>query len=76
MFFPANVPTGSYTVEVYLFRDRKAVMTQRTPLTVHKIGLEADIFNFAHQQSALYGIIAIVIALMAGWLAGVMFRKT
>jgi len=76
VFFPANVPTGSYTVEVYLFRDRKAVMTQRTPLTVHKIGLEADIFNFAHQQSALYGIIAIVIALMAGWLAGVMFRKT
>lgn len=76
VFFPANVPTGTYAVEVMLFRGGHLVDVQRTPLAVRKVGLEADIFNFAHEQSALYGIIAILIALMAGWLAGVVFRKS
>ncbi len=75
VFFPSNVPTGRYTAEVYLLRGGVIIGNQSTPLVVHKVGLEADVFRFAHQQSALYGIIAIVIALGAGWLAGVVFRK-
>ena len=74
--FPTNVPTGTYSVNVHLFRGGRVVDTKTTSLGVHKAGLEADIFNFAHQHSALYGVIAILIALMAGWLAGAMFRKT
>ncbi len=76
VYFPANVPTGIYTVEVMLFRAGHLVDVQLTPVTVRKVGLEADIYNFAHQHSALYGIIAILIALMAGWLAGAVFRKS
>ena len=74
--FPANVPTGTYSVNVLLFRGGQVVYTETTPLTVRKVGLEAGIFNFAHQHSMLYGVIAILIALMAGWIAGAMFRKT
>jgi len=44
-------------------------------LRVAKAGLGAEIYQFAHRNSALYGIIAILIALLAGWLAGVVFRK-
>ena len=73
--FPDNVPTGVYEVTVYLIKDRKVESAQTTPLTVEKSGVQADIFYFAHQQSALYGIIAILVALMAGWLAHVAFRK-
>ncbi len=75
VFFPSNVPTGKYSAEVYLLRNGVIIDDESTPLVVHKVGLEADIFRFAHQQSALYGIIAIVIALGAGWLAGVVFRR-
>ena len=75
VFFPSNVPTGSYAAEVYLLRGGVIVSDQSTPLVVRKVGLESAIFQFAHQHSALYGIIAIVIALGAGWLAGVVFRK-
>ena len=56
-------------------RDGMIVSDQLTPLVVRKVGLEAEIYQFAHQHSALYGIIAIVIALGAGWLAGVVFRR-
>ena len=74
--FPTIVPTGTYSVDVLLFRGGRVVDTETTPLTVRKVGLEANIYDFAHQQSALYGIIAILIALMAGWLAGAVFRKS
>ena len=75
MFFPANVPTGSYQVNVYLLRDGQMVSAQTTPLVISKVGLEADIFHFAHEQAAWYGVIAIALALLAGWLAHVAFRR-
>ena len=73
--FPANVPTGAYTADVYLFRGGEVIGSTRTTLAVRKAGLEATIFDFAHKHSAIYGIIAIMIALFAGWLAGAIFRK-
>jgi uncharacterized protein (TIGR02186 family) len=73
--FPSNVPTGTYIVEVFLIRDGAVVSAQTTPLVVSRVGTEAEIFDFAHNYSALYGIVAILIALVAGWLAGAIFRK-
>lgn len=75
VFFPANVPTGTYQVQVYLIRDGAVASAQTTPLIVSKIGLEAEIFYFAHNNSALYGVVAILLALVAGWLAHIAFRK-
>ncbi len=75
MYFPANVPTGTYDVEVFLVRDGRVVDAQTTPLSIAKVGIGADVYYFAHNSSVLYGIIAIVIALLAGLFAGVVFRK-
>ena len=69
------MPTGTYQVQVYLIRDGAVVNAQTTPLIVSKIGLEAEIFDFAHNNSALYGVVAILLALVAGWLAHIAFRK-
>jgi uncharacterized protein (TIGR02186 family) len=73
--FPANMAIGQYTATVYLVKDGTPSAAVTTPLLVEKIGLGADVFDFAHQQSALYGIIAILIAVAAGWLAAAIFRK-
>lgn len=75
MYFPANVPTGSYVVQVFLVRDGRVVSAQTTPLSIAKVGIGADVYNFAHNSSALYGILAVVFALLAGLFAGVVFRK-
>lgn len=72
---PANVPTGIYQVQVYLLREGRVVSAQTTPLAISKIGTEAWVFDFAHKYSAVYGLIAIAIALVAGWLAHLAFRK-
>ena len=76
IFFPSNVPTGSYDVTVYLLRKGKVISAQTTPLTVSKIGLGARAFAFAHRHSILYGIGAIAMALLAGWFAGAVAKRT
>ena len=73
--FPANVPTGVYSVEVYLVRDGDVVAAEITPLTISKVGVGAEVYDFAYDYAAIYGIIAIIVAIFAGWLAGVAFRK-
>ncbi len=75
IYFPANVPTGSYTVQVFFIRDGSVVSAQTVPLTIAKIGIGADVYRFAHASSALYGLIAIAMALLAGLFAGIIFRK-
>lgn len=75
MDFPANVPTGSYTVEVFLIQDGKVVGDQTTPLIVSKTGVGAEVFDFAHRRAALYGLSAILLAVLAGWLGAVVFRR-
>ncbi len=69
------MPTGTYIVEVFLVRDRDVVSGQTTPLVVSKVGLDAAVSDFATRQAAAYGAIAVVTALMAGWLASLPFRS-
>jgi uncharacterized protein (TIGR02186 family) len=73
--FPANVPTGTYMVQVYLMRDGQVFSAQTTPLVVSKVGVGAEIFDFAHDQPALYGVVAIALALAAGWISYILFRR-
>ena len=72
---PSNVPTGAYHALTYLLRDGEVISAQTMPLFVSKIGTEAFIFDFAVRHSAYYGLIAIAIALVAGWIAHLAFRK-
>lgn len=73
--FPGNVPTGTYNTQVFLIRDGAVVSAETTPLFISKSGLEAEINYFARAQPAYYGITAIILALAAGWIAAVVFRK-
>lgn len=75
IYFPANVPTGSYLVEVLLVRDGEVISAQTSPLIISKTGIGAEIFDFAHNRAALYGALAITGALMAGWFAYLAFRR-
>ena len=73
--FPNNMTTGKYTVNVFAFREKSLVNMVSKTISVEKTGIGADVFKFAKEQSALYGLIAIVIAVLSGWIASVIFRK-
>lgn len=73
--FPSNVPTGRYEVTVFLVSGERIISRSTTDLLVRKIGLEAQLTEFAYQQAPVYGLIAVSIALITGWFAGFIFRK-
>ena len=75
LWIPANAPIGTYSVTVFLVRDGEVVNAETTPLVVGKVGFEARVFDFAHKQAPFYGLLAVLIAGMAGWLANLAFRK-
>ena len=75
IYLPANVPPGSYTVEVLLVRNRQVIAAQTTPMFVSKIGIGAEVFDFAHRYAAVYGLLAVLMAGLAGWAAGTVFRR-
>jgi uncharacterized protein (TIGR02186 family) len=72
--FPANIPTGTYLVEILLVRDKDVVGGQTTPLIVSKVGVDAAVYDFARNRSLAYGAIAVIMAVVAGWLASLPFR--
>lgn len=72
---PANVSPGAYQTQVLLVRDGEIVGDTTTRLRVSRFGFEERMFTFAHEQSVLYGLVAIVLALVAGWFAGFVFRR-
>jgi uncharacterized protein (TIGR02186 family) len=72
--FPENVPTGTYLVEVFLIRNRDVVGAQTTPLVVSMVCIDAAVSVFATGEAAAYGAIAVLAAVMAGWLASLPFR--
>ena len=67
--FPANVPIGTYLVEILLLRDGNVVSGQTTPLVVSETGLNADLNEFALGHALLYGIAAVAGAVLAGGLS-------
>jgi uncharacterized protein (TIGR02186 family) len=72
---PANVPVGRYTVGVYLFSGSAFLAKASAPLEVTKTGFESYMFSIANRQSLLYGLGCVALALITGWLAGVIFRR-
>lgn len=74
-FIPANAPVGTYRAEVFLVRNRKIISAQATPLFVSKTGIEAQVYNMAHRHSAFYGVMAVVLAIVAGYTANAVMRK-
>lgn len=75
MPIPANAPVGSYTVSIYLVADGEIISAETTPLVVSKVGVEAQISDFAHRYSFAYGVLAILIAAVAGWTANLIIRR-
>ena len=72
---PAHVPTGDYLVDALLIVDGEILSTRSAVFTIEKAGFSAEISAFAQADEALYGIVAIVLALVAGWLGSFAFRK-
>jgi uncharacterized protein (TIGR02186 family) len=71
---PANLGDGSYKVRLFILRGGKVIDSQERFIGVRKAGLERALFNLAHEQPFLYGVISLLLAAFAGWAASAGFR--
>lgn len=73
---PSTVPAGAYSVEVHLVRSRRIVATEQLGFVVARTGTAARIEDLARGQPVLYALLCIVLAVLAGWIGSVVFRRT
>lgn len=73
--WPFQAGPGTYNVDVLAIRDGKVVDRAQTNLTVARAGVVATLSNLAFNHAAVYGIIAIVVAMAAGFAVGALFKK-
>ena len=72
---PAQVPIGTYEVEIKLFSDGALVTRTETAFEIVKVGFEQFVANTARQNGFIYGLMTAAMALMTGWMASIVFRK-
>ena len=73
---PSAVPVGAYVAEIYLIRGGKVIARAATPITIDKSGFERWVYVAAQKNGLAYGLVAVALALLAGWAAGLIVRRT
>jgi uncharacterized protein (TIGR02186 family) len=72
---PAQVPIGSYEADVKLFSGGALVTETSIAFEVAKVGFEQFVVTASRQHALLYGLATVLMALLTGWLAAVVFRR-
>ena len=73
---PANAPPGAYKADVYLFRNNRLQATETATILISRQGIEQTVYALAHERPFAYGLFVVAIALSAGWLAALVFRRS
>lgn len=72
---PSDAPPGPYLARTYLFKDGQIIAEKSNGFSVRKIGFERFLGIASQQQPLLYGLACVALALLTGWLGGVVFRR-
>src|SRR4029453_14415557 len=72
---PAEMPIGTYNVDIKLFADGQLVTRTETAFEIVKVGFEQFVANTAREKGFAYGLAPVAQALMTGWMASIVFRK-
>ena len=72
---PSNVITGQFEVKILHYRNSKLISKELSTINVSKSGVSAEIYNIAQNYSTLYGIFAVILAVLVGWGTNLIFRK-
>ncbi len=72
---PASVPLGTHKARAFLFKNSKFIDETSAQLHIAKSGFEQSVYTTAHKYSLLYGIFAVVLAVITGWLGRIIFKR-
>lgn len=72
---PAKAPTGLYLVHLSVLSDGVPLRTVQAGFVVRKVGFDAFVANAARFDSSGYALFTVLMAILLGWMANVVFRK-
>jgi hypothetical protein len=81
MFFRTEIPLpsivadGVYRITILLYADGVALDTAEAHFVIAKVGFEQRLFELSRDEPLLYGLAAVVLALVTGYVGGVVFRR-
>ena len=75
VFFPSNSIPGKYKVTIFQVKDQNIQNKKSAIINIRKSGVGEKIYRFAHEQSALYGLLSILFAILSGLIAATIFRR-
>jgi uncharacterized protein (TIGR02186 family) len=73
---PANAPPGAYRADVYLFRNGRLQASEKATISISRQGIEQTIYALAKERPLFYGLFTVALALSAGWVASLVFRRS
>ncbi len=76
IFLPSSVQTGNYTAETFAISHGRVVASAISRVAVRKQGLDLAIADYAQHDALLYGVLAVAISVVMGWIAGRFFTRT
>lgn len=71
---PPDLTEGDYRVRMFLLRGGRVVDWTEALIPVRKAGIERAIYSLSQSQPLLYGLLSVVLAVVAGWGASAAFR--
>ncbi|HWK42015.1 MAG TPA: TIGR02186 family protein [Croceibacterium sp.] len=70
---PSNVVTGRYTAETFAIVQGRVIASAAAEVEVRKLGFERFVADQAERSSVLYGLFAVALSVLMGWVAGRLF---
>ncbi|MDE3257905.1 MAG: TIGR02186 family protein [Gemmatimonadota bacterium] len=72
---PPAIRPGTYRVTLYCFSEHRLVSETVQSISVEKTGLVRVLSEVAFQHGGVYGVVSVAVALAAGLVVGMIFRK-
>lgn len=72
---PARVPVGRFTAETFLIRKGRVLAAAVREIDIRKSGFERYVARAADRQSVPYGLAAVALSVLFGWIAGAVARR-
>jgi uncharacterized protein (TIGR02186 family) len=70
-----NIPVGTHKARAFLFRNGVFIKETSAQLVIVKSGFEQWIYRSSIDYGFLYGVFAVFLAMVTGWLGRILFRR-
>ena len=71
---PSDIPQGSYKLQVFIIKNGTIISSTEEEIKAEEVGLPATLSFLAFKHSTLYGVLSVVVAILAGLVTGMIFK--